>query len=54
MKAKELEEMSPEERQAFYQEKIAEHTPPKNANDKFIVGVYRSLLEHGDELAGLA
>jgi hypothetical protein len=50
MTGNEIKEMTPEERRELYHQRIAEHTPPKNPHDEFMIEVYRSFLDNPDDV----
>jgi hypothetical protein len=52
--AQQLALMPVQHRNQFYRMKIIQHTPPKTKLDKFLVKIYRGLLDNPDDLKALA
>lgn len=48
----ELFSISLEDRGVYYRVRLAEHTPPVNAYDKKMIGVYQRLLDINNSVAG--
>ncbi|MEN8178889.1 MAG: hypothetical protein ABFS39_09730 [Pseudomonadota bacterium] len=48
--AKRLASMPVQHRLRFYRMKIFQHTPPVTAHDKFMLKIYRSLIDQPDNL----
>ena len=52
--AQQLALMPVQNRNHYYRMKIIQHTPPKTKHDKFLVKIYRGLLDNPDDLKALA
>ena len=52
--AEQLASMPVQHRNLYYRMKIIQHTPPKTKHDKFLVKIYRGLLDNPDDLKALA
>jgi len=44
-KMKDIKEMNAGEQKAFFQNRIAQHTPARNQHDRMMLNVYRHYLE---------